>query len=258
MMNPRVRQLLKRAETLAEQRRWETAERSYRELVAESPEFVDAWLGLAQVIQNEQERQTIFQRVLELDPQNSIAAQGLDGQLIPLPLQPIKPSPLDVENSSPPVAEGTPTLETNKAAAEDVIGLRCNRCGKLLDAKTAIRTSVGYRCENCLKEMQAAFYTATLRDYAVAIAVALPISLVAGWFFSIAGIFAILLGAGTGSAIGAAVWRLIGRRRGRYLPIVVAICVALGGVAPLIITWNLYAIVYAILAAGSAFYRLKA
>lgn len=253
-MNPRLRQLLKRAEQLAEQRRWETSERSYRDLVAEAPELVEGWLGLAQVIQNEEERQAIFLRVINLDPQNQIAKQGIAGNLIPLPLQPIKEVAVE-ENEASPVIVNDQKQSDN---SEEAIGLRCNRCGKLLDAKTAIRTPVGYRCKACLKEMQDSFYTATVVDYIVAVVVALPISLVAGWLCTLAGFLVIILAAAVGTTIGAVIWRLVGRRRGRYLPMIIAGCVALGGVAPLILTFNFYAIFYAVIAAASAFYRLHA
>jgi hypothetical protein len=35
--------------------------------------------------------------------------------------------------------------------------LRCNKCGKYICPKDAVRTPVGYRCKSCVKEQQDIF-----------------------------------------------------------------------------------------------------
>src|SRR5512147_522680 len=58
--------------------------------------------------------------------------------------------------------------------------LRCNRCGKYICIRDAIRTPVGYRCRDCVHSQQDVFYNALQADYLIAAVVALPIAYVAG------------------------------------------------------------------------------
>lgn len=102
--------------------------------------------------------------------------------------------------------------------------LRCNRCGKYICIKDARRTPVGYRCKECVKEQQDVFFTATQADYVIAAVVTLPLSYLAAVLATSIGLFVILLGAFAGGVIAEAVWRLTGKRRGRYLWLVVIGC----------------------------------
>jgi hypothetical protein len=114
--------------------------------------------------------------------------------------------------------------------------LRCNRCGKPICTQCAKLTPVGYRCPDCVREQQDKFYTGGRLDYAIAVVVALPLSLIAGAVFTfiIAGIgfFAWLISffaaPATGGIIAEAVRRAVGRRRSRYLSTVAAACLVLG------------------------------
>ena len=133
-------------------------------------------------------------------------------------------------------------------------GLRCNQCGQHICAKCAIRTPVGYRCPACIRQQQDIFYTGSKLDYAIATAVALPLSLVA------AAIFALLIGglgffawwlsfAGApvaGGFIAEAVRWAVRKRRTRYLARVVGGCmiVATAPFLVLLLVWgNLYGLV---------------
>ena len=93
-------------------------------------------------------------------------------------------------NKTPP----TDPVEANQAVTvcyrhPDIeTGLRCNRCGKPICAKCAVRTPVGFRCPDCVREQQDKFYTGGNLDYAVAVVIALPLSLVA------AGVFTFIIG----------------------------------------------------------------
>src|SRR3974377_669498 len=57
--------------------------------------------------------------------------------------------------------------------------LRCNKCGKYICVKDAVRTPVGYRCKECVKEQQDIFYNATPLDYVLTVVIACPIAFIA-------------------------------------------------------------------------------
>ncbi len=102
--------------------------------------------------------------------------------------------------------------------------LRCNKCGKFICPKDAVRTPVGYRCKSCVKEQQDIFFTATPVDYAVAAAVASALSLVAAFIMPAIGFLAIFGAPLAGTVIAEGVFRATGKRRGRYIWIVVIAC----------------------------------
>ncbi len=113
-----------------------------------------------------------------------------------------------------------PTVETY---------LRCNKCGRPMCSKCAVRTPVGYRCRECVNAQQQVFF-ADFRPvhYLIAGAVALPLALVAGWLVPSLGWFAIILGPLAGGGIAEIVRWAIRRRRGRYTWLVVCGCIVLG------------------------------
>ena len=102
--------------------------------------------------------------------------------------------------------------------------LRCNKCGRYICPKDAVRTPVGYRCKGCVKEQQDIFFTATPLDYGIAAAVSLALSLVAAFILPAIGFFAIFAAPVAGGIIAEAVFRATGKRRGRYIWIVVIAC----------------------------------
>ena len=102
--------------------------------------------------------------------------------------------------------------------------LRCNKCGKYICPKDAVRTPVGYRCKSCVKEQQDIFFTATPLDYAIAAAVASVLSLVAAFIMPALGFFAIFGAPIAGVVIAEGVRLTTGKRRGRYTWIVVIAC----------------------------------
>jgi hypothetical protein len=119
---------------------------------------------------------------------------------------------------------------------ETETSLRCNRCGKPICTKCAKLTPVGYRCPDCVRQQQSKFYTGGNLDYVVAAVVALPLSLIAGGVFTFiiasigffSWIISFIAAPATGGFIAEAVRRAVGRRRSRYLAIVVAACLVLG------------------------------
>jgi hypothetical protein len=94
--------------------------------------------------------------------------------------------------------------------------LRCNRCGKPICAKDAVRTPVGYRCRDCVRQQQAVFFTAMPIDYVIAALVSLPIGYLAQRFVPQIGFFVILIGPAIGGLVGEVIWRASRKRRGRY------------------------------------------
>ncbi len=115
--------------------------------------------------------------------------------------------------------------------------LRCNKCGKPICSKCAVRTPVGYRCRDCINQQQRVYY-ADFRSghYLIAAAVALPLSLVAGWLVPRLGWYTIFLGPLIGGGIAEAARWAIQRRRGEYTWLVVCGCIVLGALPFLLLS----------------------
>jgi hypothetical protein len=196
---------------------------------------VDAWLGLAGVVDSLEYKRRCFSRVLEIEPGNSDAMAGLELVEAKLSAKDAPPEP-SVDSALPPLPETGlgvcyrhPEIET---------GLRCNKCGKYICTKCAQRTPVGFRCPDCIREQENKYYTGGNMDYVIAAVIALPLSLVAAWVFTfilggfgfftlIIAFFAAPFAAGI---IAEAVRWGVGRRRSRYLRHVVAGCLVLATV----------------------------
>ncbi|CAG0935913.1 hypothetical protein TFLX_04767 [Thermoflexales bacterium] len=102
--------------------------------------------------------------------------------------------------------------------------LRCNKCGRYICPKDAVRTPVGYRCKGCVKEQQDVFFNATPIDYGVAAVVSFVLSFIAALIVPSLGFFAIFGAPIAGAVISEGV-RLVNRkRRGRYIWAVVMAC----------------------------------
>jgi hypothetical protein len=95
--------------------------------------------------------------------------------------------------------------------------LRCNKCGKYICPKDAVRTPVGYRCKGCVKEQQDIFYNATPIDYVVAAAVAFVLSGIAVVIVTALGFWAIFAAPVAGGIISEGVRIANQKRRGRYI-----------------------------------------
>ena len=159
-------------------------------------------------------------------------------------------------NQSIPVSspEGDNLVTVCYRHPETETSLRCNHCSKPICAKCAVRTPVGFRCPDCVREQQDRFYTGGGLDYLIAVVIALPLSLIAGWVFTYLigglGFFSWIIGflaaPATGGIIAEAIRRAVGRRRSRYLSTIVAACLALG-TAPFILlmlfSGNLYGLI---------------
>jgi len=151
--------------------------------------------------------------------------------------------------------------------------LRCNRCSKPICTQCAITTPVGYRCKDCVSEQQEMFYSARWYDYALAVVIALPLAVIAPMIIDSIGWLTIILSPFAGMVIAEAVRLVIRGRRGRRLSLVVSLCIIAGsllvvgvwmvqvlgsvGLIHLPLGSLLWQLVYVILAASSAYYRLK-
>lgn len=299
---PRLRTLLAQASKTAENGKLAAALTLYQQIVEEAPNEVEGWLGVAQLNPDPRKREEAYERVLALDPENPLALVGLaslrgepvseevrlaaaalmaaakeekeaptaeEGEArvpetaVDLPFQPTDPHHDHVELT----CYRHPTRKT---------GLRCYTCGKPICIQCAKKTPVGYRCPECIREAEDAFFNATPLDYAIALLVSLPLSLLAGFLLSLigGGFFFILLiffiGGAVGSLIGRLTKQAVGRRRGRYLPHLVAASVVIGGMfaaAPALIGLlfgsfgSLFSLIvpgiYTFIASSAAFYQMK-
>lgn len=200
--------------------------------------------------------------------------------------QPANAVETEVQPAAPPlVTELQPSSdhsgehhEVHREAGSDVLycanhphretHLRCNKCGKPICSSCATPTPVGYRCPECIREHEDIFYTATPIDYVIAAIVTIPLALIAGWLATLLGFFSIFLGAGAGTLIGRIAFRAAGRRRGRWMPQLVAGIIVFAGIlmaAPLIFAMLngrpsirlLWIGIYVFAASGSALYQMR-
>jgi len=117
--------------------------------------------------------------------------------------------------------------------------LRCNRCGKPICVRCAVRTPVGYRCRDCVNAQQRIFY-ADFRTvhYLIAAVIALPLATVAGWLIPSLGWYAIVLGPLAGAGIAEAARWAIRQRRGPYTWLVVCGCIIVGALPWLLLLFG--------------------
>lgn len=297
---PRVRSLLRQAQRNVEGGKYVAAEQLYRQIVAEAPQSASAWLGLATVAQSEADRSEAYARALEINPDIEAAAvleaepsnDPESEQTTDLTSDAAGDQNVDQAANPATIAVAAPEVNNETAVTDEQHGhryevvdadaqlfcyrhpgrstsLRCYKCNKPICSECTVKTPVGYLCPDCYREAEDAFFNARPTDYILAIAVALPISLLAGFLvmqFS-RGIFFIIImffvGGAIGGVIGRITKRVIGGRRGRYIPHLVAACVIIG-----VLVWALPVLlfnpgalfsligpgVYLATAVGSAFY----
>ncbi len=199
----------------------------------QNPESIEAWLGLAGVVEPLTEKAACFNRVLALDPENPEAKAGL------VLLQ------QKLANQSAPGPAPPPATETGATYCyrhpQTETSLRCNRCNKPICPKCARRTPVGFRCPDCLREHEDKFYTGANTDYLLAVLIALPLSVVAGGLFTfILGrlsffiLFSLFVAPAVAGLIAETVRWAVKKRRSRYLGHLVAACLVLG-IAPFVL-----------------------
>lgn len=163
------------------------------------------------------------------------------------------------EKNPIPIAETEDEVVTCPVHPNQEATLRCNRCGRPMCTKCAVRTPVGYRCRECVRQQQDKFFDAQTFDYIIAGLVSVVVSFVAafilarfGFRFGFFMIFiAFFVSSATGGAIGTIVRALTKKRRGRYTGLVVAAGVILGALPSLLFNPLMIAI-FMFLATGTA------
>ena len=146
----------------------------------------------------------------------------------------------------------TPTYCANHPNVETT--LRCNKCGKPICAKCAVRTPTGYRCKECVRGQLKIFDTAMWYDYVLGFVMAgflgFLASLLASFVSSLSfiGWILIIIGAPTaGVVIAEGVRLVIKKRRSRALFITIAVAMVLGALPVILIhlvTMNIFSLIF--------------
>jgi hypothetical protein len=211
----------------------EEARRLLTQATLQYPDNIEAWLGLAGVVDSLDYKRECFNKVLAIESDNAEAQAGLElldrkqaknHSDIPTPDIGLEP---EFIGTGPSVCYRHPEIET---------GLRCNKCGNFICTKCAKRTPVGFRCPDCIREQEDKYYTGGNLDYVIAAVVALPLSLVAGWAFTFIlggfGFFTLIIAffaaPFVAGLIAESVRWAVGRRRSRYLRHIVIAALVLG------------------------------
>jgi len=170
----------------------------------------------------------------------------------------------------------TDRTDTNNTPEEDLITLRCSRCGKPITPEGAILTPTGYRCKECVTSQQKTFDTSRPMDYVWGFLIAAFLALMGSFIARLIGFFTILLAPAIGVGIAEAVRFVIKKRRGKKLFKFVTYGMIVGGL-PLILIIGYsfvlrllagsltlfgllplaYQILYLVMAVPSAYYRLS-
>jgi DNA-directed RNA polymerase subunit RPC12/RpoP len=104
-----------------------------------------------------------------------------------------------------------------KNESEDVITLRCNKCGKPITPAEAVQTPIGYRCQDCVRRQQKVFDTSKPTDYVVGFIISGVLSFLASLLVSVVGFFIFLLAPAAGVGIAEVVRLVIKKRRSKRL-----------------------------------------
>lgn len=260
---PRLRSLVRQADRARDAGKLAVAEQSYREILAEAPESPEAWQGLGDVLTNSQEKEQAYEKALALDADNQGAQIGLAklrGEPIPVFAEALEAKPDKLVSQTPdklavaatpkPVASSKKTTSVKSTPVDEELelfcyrhpsrstALRCYSCNRPICSDCTNKTPVGYICSECKHKAEEKFFSASKLDYVIAGAISFILSLVAGVFVVRLGFgyFLIVLVFFVGGAVGGGIAKLsnraIGRRRGRYIPHVVASMVIVGVVIP--------------------------
>jgi len=150
-----------------------------------------------------------------------------------------------INYNAPTYCANHPNVETS---------LRCNKCGKPICAKCAVRMPVGYRCKECVRGQLKIFDTAMWYDYVLGFVMAgflgFLASLLASFVSSLSfiGWILIIIGAPTaGVVIAEGVRLVIKKRRSRALFITIAVAMVLGALPVILIhlvTLNIFSLIF--------------
>ena len=105
--------------------------------------------------------------------------------------------------------------------------LRCNKCGKYICPKDAVRTPVGYRCKDCVREQQGIYFNAVPVDYVITGVVTLPLAYIAALIVPSLSWLALFAGPIVGTVIAEVIRIATRKRRGQYTWIVAVTCLVI-------------------------------
>lgn len=165
---------------------------------------------------------------------------------------------------------------TTQSQDEQIITLRCSRCGRPITPKEAVQTPTGYRCPDCVQQQQKIFNTSRPLDFVWGFLIGAVLSLIGSVITSFIGFFTLLLAPAAGVGIAEAVRFVIKKRRSKRLFRIVTFGMILGGLPLIAINlfnlivrlqvaaFNLFAllplayqVLYLVMAVPSAYYRLS-
>jgi hypothetical protein len=112
--------------------------------------------------------------------------------------------------------------------------LRCNKCGKYICPKDAVRTPVGYRCKDCVREQQGIYFNAVPVDYVITAVVTLPLAYIAALIVPSLSWLALFAGPIVGTVIAEVIRIATRKRRGQYTWIVAVACLAIATLLPML------------------------
>ncbi len=226
------------------------AERLYRQVIEDTPDNVEAWLGLGTVLPEPEQKAACFRRVLELDPQNADAMASLGR------LQALLP------------AEEPEVLRCAFHPQGQTV-LRCSQCGRPICVRCSHPFPVGQLCPICLGTRRPLYYRAgflrLLASGAATLVAGVLLGLPAAYLArtGLGLLLAILGGPFVGRFLAQVALRAGGRKRGPAVQAVVVFATLAGsflGALPFFLPYRLghlwagplNLLLYAALAAASA------
>ncbi len=248
---PSISELLSTARSAAIAGDTDAAAASYHQVLALDPDNIDAWMGLAAVLDSTEEKRQALHRVLAIEPNHPEATAALQR--------------LDATN--PPPGPDFTLYCANHPHRETL--LRCNKCNKPICTECAVQTPVGYRCKECVRAQQDKFYTATtvnqvrgsmgavISGFLLGIAALLLGRFMGFGFFGI--LIAIFVGPALGGSLAELIWQISGRKRARMFNLIAtAITVIIATPIAVFLSGNfLLPLIVIALAASTIYARLR-
>jgi hypothetical protein len=251
------------------------ARNSFRRATELDPASAEAWLGLSSAVPILAEKREHLLRALELDPGNEEDRASL-AYVEKLQAEGMQLAPSRRREERAASGDASPLLSTPEPAAPAQAqtlhcyrhpgretGLRCVQCERPICGACAQITNVGQLCPECRKARRPANYQVSTANAAVggvaaliaAAVISLPFLLFARGFF----VFLIILFVAplVAELVIRVTDRLTRSKRGRSMQAAVGAGFALGVLPWLVVSLNLFLLLFAILVIVTAVARLK-
>lgn len=250
------------------------ARECFRQVLEQNPAQVQALIGMAGAVRPYQEKRAFLVRVLELAPTNADAQASLvfieaklaAGEVLAprgvVAAEPIttpgvimpQPAPEPLQTDEPTYCYNHPKRET---------GLRCIQCQRPICGQCSVPAVVGQLCPDCARQRRPINYQVRGSTLAIVVAVSLVTALVTGviGMFFLGGFFAYFIVILLGPAVAEGIVRLLDRltraKRGRSLQIAFGISFGLGMALPILYSFSLPLLLFAIVAISTGVARLR-